>query len=69
MQRRCKPRTEPYYPTQTVRPYCTASGKTKYTGRKQALTAAAIETKTNGFKLYVYKCRECRSWHMTKSEQ
>lgn len=40
--------------------------KHQHSTRKLALHAAALAKKHRGVELFVYKCKECRSWHLTK---
>ena len=45
------------------------TGKRRYTGRKAALSAARVAEYKPATGLFVYKCRLCRGWHLTKKPQ
>lgn len=48
---------------------CWAMKKVRFTQKEIAEEAAINAEKADHIKLYVYKCRACHSWHLTKEPQ
>ena len=43
--------------------------KTRFKTKKQALTGQSESRNRTGRKLRIYKCPECRCYHLTKQEE
>lgn len=43
-------------------------GKTRYTHEKAAIRAAMGASRRSGLGLRVYRCPDCRGWHLTKKK-
>ena len=48
-------------------PKCRHSMKLCFATKKAALTRASLVVAKHGLAIRVYKCPECRCWHLTKS--
>lgn len=44
----------------------TCASKRRYESERQAILAGERRSETIGFNLYVYRCKTCKGWHLTK---
>lgn len=49
-----------------VNAICLTSRKKRHASRKVAITFANMQKAT--VDIYIYKCADCRDWHLTKSK-
>lgn len=44
-------------------------GKKSHVSRKSAKQSAKLQTKLSGYKIYIYYCKNCIAFHLTKQKQ
>ena len=51
------------------RDWCKDSGKKCYPTKKAALSAASSTGKSRGVELKIYKCPDCKDYHLTRASR